>query len=248
MLVLGVDTSGKSGGVTLAEGDGKNFHVFETAAIAGGTFSAQLVPTVGTLLQKHNFAAQDIGGFAVASGPGSFTGLRVGLSAIKGLAEALNKPIAAVSLLQAIAAEMVWAAGPEGSPIGRVVMDASRGEVFLGEYECLQLVAPKMQSESLLSLAELAGRLNGLGFLGNFVTPDSQIIEALRPIVRDPYFLESGDSLRPAAIHLVPRPTSESIARVGLRKLLAGETVSVEALDANYIRRSDAEIFFKGKR
>src|SRR5215469_14143093 len=108
MLVLGIDTSGKAGGVTLAEGDSRSFRVLETAPIAGGTFSAQLVPTVAARLANHGFTAKDIGGFAVASGPGSFTGLRVGLSAVKGLAEVLGKPIAALSILQAAAAELLW--------------------------------------------------------------------------------------------------------------------------------------------
>jgi tRNA threonylcarbamoyladenosine biosynthesis protein TsaB len=245
MLVLGIDTSGKSGGVTLAEGDNQSFRVLETDGIAGGTFSAQLVPTLAKLLQKHGFAGKDLGGFAVASGPGSFTGLRVGLSAVKGLAEVLDKPIATVSILQAVADELFGMAGSANNPVCRVVIDASRGEVFLGEYECLHPIAPlhpfapKMLSESLLSLSELADLVNQLGYSGQFVTPDAQIIEALRPIVSDPFR---------SYFALVSRPTSENITRVGLRKLHASETVSVEALDANYIRRSDAELFFKGGR
>src|SRR5437660_713274 len=99
MLILGVDTSGKSGGIALASGEHDSFHVLESALIAGGTFSAQLVPTVAALLQKHSFAPEQLDGFVVVSGPGSFTGLRVGLGAVKGLAEILQKPIAAVSLL-----------------------------------------------------------------------------------------------------------------------------------------------------
>src|SRR5260370_14689080 len=104
MLILAIDTSGKSGGVTLAEGDARSFRVVESCPIAGGTFSAQLVPTIADLLGRHGFVAKDVDGFAVASGPGSFTGLRVGLSAVKGLAEVLEKPIVAVSLLEALAA------------------------------------------------------------------------------------------------------------------------------------------------
>src|SRR5215467_12877478 len=100
MLVLAIDTSGPSGGITLAEAAKNAFRVIETAPIAGGTFSAQLIPTLATLLKKHGFAVEDLGGFAAASGPGSFTGLRVGLSAIKGLAEVLRKPIAAVTVLE----------------------------------------------------------------------------------------------------------------------------------------------------
>src|SRR5215831_17921571 len=103
MLILGIDTSGKSGGITLAEGDAQSFRVVESCPIAGGTFSAQLVPTIAGVLERHGHGAQDLDGFAVVSGPGSFTGLRVGLSAVKGLVEVLGKPIATVSLLEALA-------------------------------------------------------------------------------------------------------------------------------------------------
>src|ERR1700744_4634937 len=98
MLLLSVDTSGKNGSIALARGefDG-GCEVFDVVALEGGTFSAQLVPQISALLAKHGFAKGDMDGFVVASGPGSFTGLRVGLAAIKALAEILKKPIAAIS-------------------------------------------------------------------------------------------------------------------------------------------------------
>ena len=103
--------------------------MIEVVPLEGGTFSAQLVPQIAALLAKHGFSKTDIGGFAVVSGPGSFTGVRVGLAAIKALAEVLEKPIAAVSLLEAVAVS--------GGSSGRVtaVLDAGRGEVYAGEYE-----------------------------------------------------------------------------------------------------------------
>src|SRR6478735_1324394 len=129
MLTLAIDTSGPSGGITLAEADRGSFRVIESAAIAGGTFSAQLIPTLAALLKKHGYGVKDIGGFAAASGPGSFTGLRVGLSAIKGLAETLHKPIATVSVLEALAS----LADREGNIA--TAIDAGRKEVFLGVYQ-----------------------------------------------------------------------------------------------------------------
>jgi tRNA threonylcarbamoyladenosine biosynthesis protein TsaB len=240
MLILGIDTSGRSGGITLAEGDARSFRSIESTPIAGGTFSAQLVPTIAALLGKHGHTAKDLRGFAVASGPGSFTGLRVGLSAVKGLAEVLGQPIATVSILQAVAAGATWEGKPRPShPVCRAVLDASREEVFLGEYECLHQPAPKILSESLLSLAALADRVSAWGDSANLVTPDATVVAVLQRLVPN--------SVR-ESISLVPRPTSEDIARIGLGKLLAGETVSVEKLDANYIRRSDAEIFSKVDR
>lgn len=98
MLLLATDSSGRSGSIALARGNADNScELLEVVPLAGGTFSAQLVPQIAALLAKHGFGKHDIGAFAVASGPGSFTGLRIGLAAIKGLAEILEKPIAAVS-------------------------------------------------------------------------------------------------------------------------------------------------------
>lgn len=228
MLILGIDTSGKSGGVTLAEGDEAAFRVIASAPIAGGTFSAQLVPTVAEMLSSHGFSARDAGGFAVASGPGSFTGLRIGLSAVKGLAEVLHKPVATVSVLEALASR----SGASGPVVA--ALDAGRAEAFVGLY----VVDPERKSvtcldESLRSNAELLEHLESTPH-PILVTSDesvAQLVSATRTVVE-----------------LVTRPDSELIARLGLRKLLRGETVTVDALDANYLRRSDAEIFSKGAR
>src|SRR5207237_4780679 len=104
MLLLAADTSDKQGSIALANcGPGPACEVIEVVALEGGTFSAQLVPQIGALLSKHKFTKQDISAFVIASGPGSFTGLRVGLAAVKALAEILNKPIVAVSLLEVVA-------------------------------------------------------------------------------------------------------------------------------------------------
>ena len=104
MLLLAADTSGKHGSIALARcGPEAGCDVIEVVPLDGGTFSAQLVPQIAALLAKHGLGKLDIDAFAVVSGPGSFTGLRIGLAAIKALAEVLAKPIAAVSLLEAIA-------------------------------------------------------------------------------------------------------------------------------------------------
>jgi len=226
MLILAIDTSGQSGGITLAEANAGSFHVVETAAIAGGTFSAQLIPTLAALLKKHGYGVKDLDGFAAASGPGSFTGLRVGLSAIKGLAETLHKPIATVSVLEALAS----LADRDGKIAA--AMDAGRKEVFLGLYEKSAGELSRQREELLTQqdfLATLATELPAV-----IITGDSVLAE----LAAASY----------SAVVVVTSPGSELIARIGARKLLAGETVSVEALDANYLRRSDAEIFFKGTR
>ena len=92
MLILGVDTSGKNGGIVLVHCETEASRTLELVPLEGGTFSAQLVPQIAALLEKHGITKHQIGAFAVVSGPGSFTGLRVGLAAIKALAEILNQP------------------------------------------------------------------------------------------------------------------------------------------------------------
>lgn len=219
MLLIAIDTSWKDGSIALARGDARQFELLEAVPLVGGTFSAQLVPQIAGLLARHQLRKEDLDGFAAVSGPGSFTGLRVGLAAIKGLAEILKKPIAAVSVLEAIAAA--------GSATGRVTaaLDAGRAEVYVGRYD-VQPGHATLLGESLVTQEEFLAALQPDA---QVVTPDERITELVRA--------------RGFAVMTVDRPRSEAIARLGLRKILAGQTVSGDALDANYLRRSDAEIF-----
>lgn len=241
MLILAIDTSGQSGGITLAEAGAGSFRVIESAPIAGGTFSAQLIPTLAALLKKHGYGVKDFGGFAAASGPGSFTGLRVGLSAIKGLAETLYKPIATVSVLEALAS----LAARDGKIAA--AMDAGRKEVFLGVYRrnaeaSAEKSGPQPGAHLDVLIKQHEQLLTQQDFLATLATERPAVI-----ITSDPNLAELASSSH-SAVLVVTRPGSEVMARIGAGKLLAGETVSVEALDANYLRRSDAEIFFKGNR
>jgi tRNA threonylcarbamoyladenosine biosynthesis protein TsaB len=226
MFILGIDTSGKSGGVTLAEAGENDFRALASAVIEGGTFSAQLVPTVAALLEKSKLSIRDVDGLAAVSGPGSFTGLRVGLSAVKGLAEVLHKPIATVSLLEALATS--------SHQNGKIItaLDAGRSEIFYGLYE-MESGNAICLNEQLLSANDFAEQATKPG-IALTLTSDPVLAEKLAA---------AGVRAR-----LTERPDSSLIARIGARKLRAGQTVSVEALDANYLRRSDAEIFFKGSQ
>lgn len=225
MLILAIDTSGKSGGITLAEGDQQSFRVLESAPIAGGTFSAQLVPAIADLLHKHGLRSVDVGGFTVVSGPGSFTGLRIGLAAVKGLIEVLKKPIATVSLLEALAIS----SGKEGKIAA--ALDAGRAEIYFGLYDVKGGRAIVLV-ESLLSESAFVDEL-AASQPACLATSDASVMKAALPTE--------------VKAQEVARPGSETIAQIGLKKLLDGEIVSVEILDANYIRRSDAEIFSKAK-
>jgi len=218
MLIVGIDTSGKHGGIALGRSDAGQFTLLEAAEIAGGTFSAQLVPQLASLLEKHGASKEDLGGIAVASGPGSFTGLRVGLAAVKGLAEILHVPIAAISLLEAVA----LSAKENGDLIA--VLDAGRGEFYVGGYRVAGGVASLQESEKLLSRDELAA-LDAAAL----VTPELAVWELLSN----------------SKVRVVNRPGAAAVAEIGARKLRDGVTVSPEELDVNYIRSSDAEIFAK---
>src|SRR4051794_8853948 len=133
MLILAVDTSGKDGSIALVQFNGGNAHTVDVAPLEGGTFSAQLVPQISAMLAKHNLSKNDVDAFAVVSGPGSFTGLRVGLAVIKGLAEVLQKPITAVSTLEAL----VRSPGINFPCSNRVIagLDAGRGEIYSGTFD-----------------------------------------------------------------------------------------------------------------
>lgn len=226
MILLAADTSGKNGSLALARvhrastnASSARLEVLELVPLEGGTFSAQLVPQISTLLQKQDLEKGDIGGFAVVSGPGSFTGLRVGLAAIKALAEILHKPIAAVSRLEAVARSSAF----HGFVVG--VIDAGRGEVYAGEYE-LSSRSTRLK-ERLLPKEEFFEEYRGQ-----------------RIVVFDPAL---ADAARSRALHLehVPEPRADVIARLGWKKIQLGEIAAADELEANYIRRSDAEIFAK---
>ena len=226
MILLAVDTSGKEGSIALARvpedaRDSSELTILEMVPLEGGTFSAQLVPQIASLLAKHGLSKNDIAAFAVASGPGSFTGLRVGLAAIKALAEILGKTIATVSRLEALAR----APGIRGTLIA--ALDAGRGEVYAGIYDVED--AAHMRSERLLTNGELFAESAG----GVIVTSDSKLAETARAA-----------GLRVEQVDLV---RSDAIARLGWEKIRKGETVSPEDLEANYIRRSDAELFARSQ-
>src|SRR5258708_5637980 len=213
MLLLAIDTSGRLGSIALARGheDG-SCDVIEVVPLGGGTFSAQLVPQVAAFLSKRGFTKRDIDAFAVASGPGSFTGLRVGLAAIKALAEILGKPIAAVSLLEALA----LAGGAKGKVCA--ALDAGRGEVYSGEYEVTGDAAQVLR-EKLLTKEEFVATARGW----KIVTPDAALVAT-----SESAGLSAG---------LVGPLSAGAVARLGWRKLPQGPTGSPQQLEANYIPR-----------
>jgi len=222
MLLLAIDTSGKQGSIALARAgeptaESGDFEVIEITPLVGGTFSAQLIPQISELLSRNGFTKNGIGGFAVSAGPGSFTGLRIGLAAVKALAEVLGRPIAAVSLLEAC----VVASPAQGKVMS--VLDAGRGDVYVGEYE-IPADAAQVPRERMLGRSQFLAQAKGW----TVVTPDSVLAEVARAVG--------------LTVSILAPISAADVARLGWIKIQRGQTVTPEQLEANYIRRTDAEM------
>jgi tRNA threonylcarbamoyladenosine biosynthesis protein TsaB len=225
MLLLAIDTSGKQGSIALARAgepvaEGGDFEMIEIAPLAGGTFSAQLVPQIKVLLSSNGYTKDAVGAFAVVSGPGSFTGLRIGLAAVKALAEVLNKPIAAVSLLEVT----VFTSSAQGKIMA--ALDAGRGDVYVGEYE-IPVKAGQLPREHISTRAEFLAQAKGW----TVVTPDPALADAA--------------GAAGVTVSTLAPISAAAVARLGWRKIQSGEIVTPAQLEANYIRRTDAEMLEK---
>jgi len=207
----------------LCHGDAASFAVLGLSAIEGGTYSARLMPCIADLLQQAGLSKTQLDGIVVVDGPGSFTGLRVGLSTVKGLCEVLQKPLAVVSMLEALALTY----GRDGDTVISV-LDAGRGEVYVGEYE-VRGGRAELREQSIVKLDEFVKQLPQLK--NRVFSPFSKISAQGKAMVTQTEPLQA-----------------DAVGRIGLKKLLAGNTVDPATLDANYIRRSDAELFSLPKR
>ncbi len=214
-LVLAVDTTHEHGSLALVRG-GELIEEVELHSPSG--FAHIIYGSLRALLDRNRVALGEIECFAGASGPGSFTGVRVGLACIKGLAEAAGRPAVGVSNLQALAAF--------GSAERRaVLLDARRGEIYGAVYDsALRLEVPE-------SVARLDDWLASLppGPL-EFISPD---------------FGEWGSAL-PGPLCTAPQAMAAAIACIAAGRFQRGEAQDPAALDANYVRRSDAELFWAG--
>ena len=217
-LVLAVDTTQETGSLALSRGE----EILEEVLLeAPGGFAHVIYGHLAALMQRHQLRPDEIDCFAAASGPGSFTGVRVGLSCIKGLAEACGKAAAAVSNLRAMAST--------GSlPLRAPVLDARRGEVYGAVYDFEGVpVAPE-------TVAPFAS------WLASLPEGELEFISAM-PLRKS---LE-GTRFACSRITPAPRSLAGAIARIAGTAFLAGEALDPAALDANYVRRSDAELFWK---
>ena len=221
MLIIAIDTSGRKGSVALCRGSDNSFEVLQLTTLEGGTYSAHLMPVISDVLAQQHLDKTELDGFVVVSGPGSFTGLRVGLATVKGLCEVLQKPLAMVSMLEAVALTY----GQPGETV-TAVLDAGRGEVYVGEYR-VSAGSAAIVREYIAKLDEFVEDSRAVS--GDLVTPDANVAERLRAAKMN--------------VRLVDRLQAEQIGRIGLRKLLVADVADPATIDVNYIRRSDAEIF-----
>jgi tRNA threonylcarbamoyladenosine biosynthesis protein TsaB len=234
MLILALDTSSANGSVALLR---DNAIISQRAISRGEPYSGSLVREARHLLDGAYISFERIELFAVDAGPGSFTGLRVGLTTVKGWAEVWGRPIAAVSGLAAMATQVSGV--PESSLIA-AVMDARRGQVFGGVFrrgddgsEALDSVGEEVVTTAEEFLESLRPRVGSAG---------EPVIACIQPEIIRPAVASQNFRCR---IDVVSDVLAPFIGLLGYAKACRGELVDALHLDANYIRRSDAEMNWK---
>jgi len=194
LKILALDTTSSAGSIAITDGE----RLIEEVVLPGG--DGALFGEIGNLLARNGLRLADIEGFASASGPGTFTGVRVGLTAVKGLAEATSRRVVAISNLKAMA---YFGSRELRAPW----IDARRGETYGAVYNAdLDLVQDEVVMRHEAWLASLP---------------------------RDVEILSQ------------PRPLAAAIGKIAAREFAAGRGVDPAAIDANYVRRCDAEMLWK---
>jgi tRNA threonylcarbamoyladenosine biosynthesis protein TsaB len=212
-LILAVDTTSEHGSLALLRG-GELLEEARMHAPAG--FSHVLFGEIAALLARHGVTVKDVACFASASGPGSFTGVRVSLACVKGLAEALGRPAVAVSNLEALARFGT-------APLRAAVLDARRGELYGAVYD----EAGRAVAEEVVAAPD--------AWLASLPPGVEEFVTAGFPLTVEP----------PARIVIAPNAMAAQIARIAAARLARGEASDPAALDANYVRRADAELMWK---
>jgi tRNA threonylcarbamoyladenosine biosynthesis protein TsaB len=228
MYILGIETSTTTGSVAI---------ISESSVIAQYslnieiTHSERLMSTVDRVLKDTGIAIGEMDGYAVAIGPGSFTGLRIGLAAVKGLALVTGKPIAAVPTLQALAWNLPHAAHPVCP-----MLDARKKEVYAATYRFEGPVLVHVMAEAVLSLASLSERMSGTtiftGEASHLFRGEIQEIFGERALF---------------APHSAILPSASTVAELGLEMIKRGKQADPDSLTPMYIRRPEAEVAWEKK-
>ena len=224
--LLAVDTTAEFGSIALLRDDAI---IEEMPLRAPDGFGHVIFGALEAFLTRHQLRPEDIACFAGATGPGSFTGVRVGLTVVKGLAEAAGRPAVGVSNLKAMASSVgrtPWsAADPLVGPLRATILDARRGEVYGAVYDT-QLEC--IQQEVVMRLPDWLAALPSahIEFVAQDFTPFAQLLEGQRTLQ-------------------APRALAAAIGLLAWREFEQGLAIDPAALDANYVRRSDAELLWK---
>lgn len=218
--ILALDTTSAFGSLALLN---RGETLEEVVLYSPDGFSHVLFDQLSRLLARHNWTLANVDCFAALSGPGSFTGVRVGLAAVKGLAEASSKPAVAISNLQALASF-------GARPLRAVVQDARRGEVYAALYDASLTLLGK---EQVLRFSKWLETLPENDF--EFISPD---FSPFRSAI-------TGTRFQDVPVVEAPRALASAAGRIATRLLASGRAIDPAALDANYIRRSDAELFWR---
>ena len=232
MLLLALDTSTQAGSLAVLR-DGRV--VGEVSTWVDETYSSRMFRHLDFLLRELSVGLGEMDLFAVTSGPGSFTGLRVGLSAVKGWAEVYGKPIAAVSALEAVAAQ-----AKAGERLLATLIDARRGQVYGGLYERRDGGLVRIGDETVLTPVEFleAIQRDTCGRDVALVSPTPEVFAVQ---------LEKSAFSR-CTVEAVSSVLAPTIGQLGLERAKRGDVVDALTLDANYVRRSDAELLWKGPK
>ena len=213
-MILAIDTCGSSGSIALGLKEGQDLYILGNSQFGGRSYSERLVAAGGELLGLGGVHLGLIHALVAVNGPGSFTGVRVGLSAVKGLAEGSQIRVLAVSRLEVFAA---------ASGVSSVALGAHRQEVFL------RLAEPASAARELLAgAAELAAIQPHPPRVAVCDEEAAQLLQAAWPAV---------ELVRTAA------PNADDALRLCAPRVARGEFIDAALLDGHYLRRSDAEIF-----
>lgn len=223
MRLLAVDTTTPSGSVALLEDDRI---LGEVGIESPATHSARLLTSVDLLLKAHGLEIGDLDGFAVSPGPGSFTGLRIGLSTVKAFVFATGKPVAAVSSLAALA----WKHRADKPVLVGPMLDAKKGEIYAALYEAGPKALRPVIPEGAYAPEEFLARLprrRTIIFAGPGLDLCRRRLAALLGV-------QARFSERTSFI-------AAEIGRLGRDELRRGGGVDASTLEPLYHRRSQAE-------
>ena len=225
-LILAIDTSGKSTSIALARGAGL---IASVVIPPDEKRSETLWSDVQSLLAETGLRIEDVDVFAACVGPGGFTGLRVGMAALKGFSMAKGKPLIGVTSLQASAY------GIEAQKRVCVLLNAYKGEVYSQLFRIESDRVPNAENEPLISNLENAlvrvESYDELVFVGDGAVANWDKISVENAQRGKRWVLDIGD-----------RRSAESIAQLAYRRYERGETETAESLKACYVRPSEAEI------